>query len=122
MKRWILGLVTVAAISLVGAATASAQGYGGYGCGAPSGGYSAGYGGHSAGYGGYSAGYAPGYNAYSGNGGYAAGFGGSNLNYGGTRWHDTSHLDYHPGSIQRHRLHFHYVPGHYDLHRSGHRH
>lgn len=35
-------------------------------------------------------------------------------------WHDTSHYDYHPPSLQRHRNHFHYVPGHYDLHRTGH--
>lgn len=117
MKRWMLGLVTLIAISLVGAATASAQG-GGYGCGAPVGGYSTGYGGYSAGYGGY----APGYSAYSGNGGYAAGYSGNNFGYRGSSWHNTSHLDYHPASVQRHRLHFHYVPGHYDVHRSGHRH
>ncbi len=35
-------------------------------------------------------------------------------------WHDTSHYDYHPGGLQRHGNHFHYVPGHYDLHRTGH--
>ena len=35
-------------------------------------------------------------------------------------YHDTSHYDYHPGSFQRHRNHFDYVPGHYDWHQSGH--
>lgn len=88
MKRWILGVVTAIAFSFVGASTASAQGYGGYGCG-PS------YGGYSSGYGGY--GYYP-------------------------RWHDTSHFDYHPGYVRPHRGHYHYVPSHYDYHRSGHSH
>lgn len=37
-------------------------------------------------------------------------------------WHDTTHLDYHAPSIQRHGFHFHIVPGHYDVHRSGHYH
>lgn len=37
-------------------------------------------------------------------------------------WHDTTHLDYHPGGFVPHRNHFHYVPGHYDVHRSGHWH
>jgi hypothetical protein len=38
----------------------------------------------------------------------------------GDRWHDTSHYDYHPGEFIRHRNHYHYVPGHYDFHPSGH--
>lgn len=37
-------------------------------------------------------------------------------------WHDTTHLDYHPGGLVPHRNHFHYVPGHYDVHRTGHYH
>ncbi|MCA9077735.1 MAG: hypothetical protein KDA93_22100 [Planctomycetaceae bacterium] len=35
-------------------------------------------------------------------------------------WHNTSHYDYHPGGFQRHGNHAHYVPGHVDLHRTGH--
>jgi|SRR5690606_37000778 len=38
------------------------------------------------------------------------------------RWHDTSHYDYHPGGWQRHYDHYHYVPGHYDWHQTGHWH
>jgi len=37
-------------------------------------------------------------------------------------YHDTSHWDYHPPSIYRHRNHFHVQPGHYDWHRTGHWH
>ncbi len=44
--------------------------------------------------------------------------------YGGgggrSYWHDTTHLDYHPGYYARHRNHDHYVPGHYDVHEDGH--
>ncbi len=39
---------------------------------------------------------------------------------GGHVWHDTSHYDYHPGEFVRHRNHYHYVPGHYDYHETGH--
>ena len=35
-------------------------------------------------------------------------------------YHDTTHLDYHRPSLQRHGNHFHVVPGHYDVHRTGH--
>jgi hypothetical protein len=37
-------------------------------------------------------------------------------------YHDTTHYDDHPPSVYRHGSHYHYVPGHYDLHRSGHWH
>ncbi len=37
-------------------------------------------------------------------------------------YHDTSHLDYHAPSINRHGNHYDYVPGHYDVHRTGHWH
>ena len=37
-------------------------------------------------------------------------------------WHNTSHLDYHPGSFVPHGNHLHYRPGHYDLHQTGHWH
>ncbi len=44
--------------------------------------------------------------------------------YGGyyPRYHDTSHFDYYGPSLQRHYNHYHYVPGHYHFHRSGHFH
>lgn len=42
-------------------------------------------------------------------------------NYGGS-YHNTSHYDYHGPSLQRHRGHYDYVPGHYDYHRTGHHH
>ena len=35
-------------------------------------------------------------------------------------WHDTSHVDYHPASYQRHYNHYDYVPGHLDYHQTGH--
>ena len=35
-------------------------------------------------------------------------------------YHDTSHFDYHPGTIRRHFNHYDYVPGHYHFHRQGH--
>lgn len=78
---------------------------------------------------------------YSGSQGFTRGFGGTgwgvnrgynNWNrgsfYGGSnfrrplRYHDTSHFDYHPPQIIRHRNHFHVTPGHYDFHQTGHFH
>jgi len=64
------------------------------------------------------------------------GFGGVSSFYGGYNsfrpsyghsvrrpyFHDTSHLDYHPGGFVRHGNHFDYLPGHYDVHRTGHWH
>ncbi|TWT51433.1 hypothetical protein Pla22_42110 [Rubripirellula amarantea] len=40
----------------------------------------------------------------------------------GHQYHDTTHLDYHAPSLQRHGNHFHYQPGHYDVHQTGHWH
>jgi hypothetical protein len=127
-KRWFLGLVTLIALAAV-ASTASAQGFGG---GHHGGHHGAQHGrvhrgGHRGdyGYGGYiRGGYRPGVNLYSsGYRGFSVGVGGLNLNFGGyPQWHDTSHLHYHPGSFQRHGNHYDFVPGHYDLHRSGHYH
>lgn len=37
-------------------------------------------------------------------------------------YHDTSHYDYHAPQLVPHGNHFDYVPGHYDLHRTGHWH
>jgi len=50
------------------------------------------------------------YNTY-----YGGGWGG-----GQAYWHDTTHLDYHPAELIRHRGHYHYQPGHFDLHEEGH--
>jgi hypothetical protein len=54
-------------------------------------------------------------------GGYGHGYWDSYGGWGGHRhWHDTTHLDYHPGSYIRHYDHYDYVPGHYHLHHDGH--
>ena len=37
-----------------------------------------------------------------------------------SRWHDTSHYDFHPGGYERHYNHYHYVPSQYNFHREGH--
>ncbi len=131
MTRLLFAASVVLALSLFGSSDASAQHYGcnsGYG-----GGYSSGYGGNYGGYG-YGGGYSSprlsvsvGYGNYGGyatqnygNSVYNSGYG-VNHGYGGHRtWHDTSHLDYHAPSLVPHRGHFDYVPGHYDVHRTGH--
>lgn len=83
--------------------------------------------------------YGGGYGGYSGGGGYGISIGvgrypayqsayrsrlhGSHYGYGRrSYYHDTTHLDYHAPSIRRHGDHFHAVPGHYDVHRTGHWH
>jgi hypothetical protein len=53
-------------------------------------------------------------------GGYGSAYGGRYRSHGHSDWHDTSHLDYHPGGYQRHYNHHDYVPQHYDVHSSGH--
>lgn len=135
MKRLLIAASAVLALSFVGSSDASAQHHGcnsGYG-----GGYSSGHGGgyrHGGGYssprfsvsvgdgnyGGFSSqnyGNAVFNSGYSGNLGY-----GGNHGYGGHRtWHDTTHLDYHAPSLVPHRGHLDYVPGHYDVHHTGHR-
>jgi hypothetical protein len=102
-------LIAIVAFGLSGIATstASAGGFGFY-VASPGYGYSVGAG-HGF-YGGYRT-------AYYGGRGYC--------DDGWDRdheWHDTSHYDYHPPTVVRHRNHFHYVPGHYDFHRTGHLH
>jgi hypothetical protein len=68
---------------------------------------------------------APAYGGY-GYGGYGYGQRGYfRGGYGGAYrphydYHDTPHLDYHPGTFRRHFDHYDYTPGHYDVHRSGH--
>ena len=90
-------------------------------------GYGGGYGGYGGGYGGYGGGLSIG-SGFGGYGGYGGGYGrGLSINlyrpsYSPPAWHDTTHYDYHPGGLVPHRGHFDYVPGHYDLHRSGHFH
>lgn len=61
-------------------------------------------------------------------GGYGGGYGGfysppvRYRSYRPAYYHDTTHLDYHPGEYVRHRNHYDYIPGHYDVHRTGHWH
>jgi hypothetical protein len=114
MLRAILLGGFVLAISSAFAATASAQGYGGFGydCG-PYGGI------------GYSAGYAPGL-AVAGYRGYGTGLSigayspGFAFNYNSApRYYAQPHWDYHPTTVRRHGNHYHVVPGHYDLHVPG---
>jgi hypothetical protein len=40
--------------------------------------------------------------------------------WGSHSWHDTTHLDYHPGGFVPHYDHYDYVPGHYRVHYDGH--
>ncbi|MEJ7591324.1 MAG: hypothetical protein WKF77_07230 [Planctomycetaceae bacterium] len=123
MKRLLIAASAVLALSFVGSSGAWAQHYGcnsGYG-----GGYNSGYGGGyssprlsvSVGYGNYG-GY-PRHSGYSGYNGYS-GYGGHHGFGGHSTWHDTSHLDYHSPSLVPHGNHLDYVPGHYDVHRTGH--
>lgn len=60
-------------------------------------------------YGGYGYGYNSCYSPWYG-GGY------------GPSWHDTSHLHWHSGGYVPHGNHFDYVPGHFDVHHTGHLH
>ncbi len=113
MKTYLLAIVMGLTLLIVNASapSARAQGFhfGGGGVHVDIGnphGYYGGYGGYGCGgYGGYP------YTTYYG------GWGGGR---GHAHWHDTTHLDYHPGEFVRHRNHYHYVPGHYDVHRDGH--
>lgn len=67
--------------------------------------------------------YNSGYRGYSSNYGYRSvpSFGYSS-HYRAPRYHDTSHFDYHPTQVRRHRNHYDVIPGHYDYHRTGHYH
>jgi len=74
---------------------------------------------------GYGYGHNHGYNNYGyGNYGLHHGHNHGSWGYGGYGggWHDTSHYDYHPTTIYRHRNHYHVQPGHWDYHRQGHWH
>ena len=127
MKRLLVAASAVLALSMAFSSQASAQHYGcgsGYGGGysSPRISFSVGYGGRS----GYGSGYSSfnsGYSGY-GNSGYGGYSGFNNYPvYGGhshRTWHDTSHLDYHAPSVVPHSGHYDYVPGHYDLHQTGH--
>lgn len=108
MKRLIFAGLVVAAISLVQTKQADAQIQFGFGGGSS-----------CRSYGGYSQSYyrQSGYGSYYSRPSISRSYYQSRPTY-----HDTSHYDYHPTSIQRHRNHYHVVPGHYDLHRTGHWH
>jgi len=116
MKRAMLVCAAVGALSLLGASAAEA---GGYRIGFNFGGHGNHYG-HGHHYGhrnyGYNRGYQRGY--------FSGGYYGSprSSHFGRSYYHDTSHYDYHPGTYVPHGNHLHYVPGHYDYHRTGHLH
>jgi hypothetical protein len=60
---------------------------------------------------------------YGGYGSYCRGHWGGYHGGGWNRdhvWHDTTHLDWHPGEYVPHYNHYHYVPGHWDVHYDGH--
>ncbi len=63
---------------------------------------------------GHGCGYGYGYGGY----GYGSYYGGYYNSY--PRWHNTSHYDYYVPSFRPHYHHYHYVPGHYHFHPSGH--
>jgi hypothetical protein len=51
------------------------------------------------------------------------GFGASTVIVGGHNpyvWHDESHLHYRPSRLVQHGNHFHYEPGQYEVHQTGH--
>lgn len=116
MKSFMLSTVTLFALIAFGASGPEARGqgfhFGGGGVhvdvGNPHGYYS--------GYGGYGCGGYGGYGGYP----YTTYYGGGWRGGGHADWHDTTHLDYHPGEYRRHRNHYHYNPGHYDVHEDGH--
>ena len=97
MKQLILASVAAVGILLVATSSSEAggvhYGYGGTHHGV--------HGHHNHGFGGYAPSYGCYYPSYP-------------------QWHDTSHYDWHPGGFVPHGNHYHYVPGHYDLHRTGH--
>jgi hypothetical protein len=111
--------VPVLAVAMVlggDAPTADAGGFsitiggGGYGYGVPSyRGYSSGYRGYSSHYGSYN----NGHRAYG-----PIVYPGSSLRYssGFRGGYSQPHYDYHAPSLVPHRGHYHYQPGHYDLH------
>jgi hypothetical protein len=117
MKSFVLSaacLLVTFLIACVGASKAQAQGFhfGGAGVHVDVGNPHRYYGNYGGYYGGYNSGC--GYGSYP----YTAYYGGG---YGGhAHWHDTTHLDYHPAEFVPHRGHYHYVPGHYDVHEEGH--
>lgn len=120
MKTYILSIVAVITLLVASsfATSANAQGFhfGGGGVHVDVGyphSYYGNYGSYYSGYGGGGCGYG-GYGGYPYTANYGGGWGGH------AHWHDTTHLDYHPGEFVRHRNHHHYVPGHYDVHEDGH--
>jgi len=119
MKTYLLSAVALITLLIAGSTTskASAQGihFGGAGVHVDIGNPHRYYGN----YGGYYRGYGCGHGRYGSYSPYTAYYGGG---WGGghAHWHDTTHLDYHPGEFVRHRGHYHYIPGHYHVHEDGH--
>ena len=125
MKSLLFTAGALLALSLIGSSHAIAQHHGhhsSYGRG-----YSSPRMSVSVGYGNYGSFQSRRFRSSGFNSGFSSHLGG--LGYGGypayggrahSVWHDTSHLDYHGPSLVPHRGHFDYVPGHYDVHRTGH--
>ncbi len=119
MSRFILSTLVI-----VGLVTASSSNVFADHC---NGGYGGGYGGYGGGYqGGFHGGYSSG---YRGNGFGVQVYSAPRYSYAPSYtpayqsqsyYHNTSHYDYHAPSLQRHRGHYDYVPGHYDYHQTGH--
>lgn len=113
MKRSMLSAACLLiTLLVVGSAVSKAEAQGCVNYGSPNryyGNYGGYYGSYNGGYGVY-----PGYGVVPYSTNYRGGWGGN------AQWHDTTHLDYHPGEVVRHRNHYHYVPGHYDVHEEGH--
>ena len=113
IKNATFAAAAFAAVALMGVENADAQS-----CGGSRGVISIGGGGHH-GHGGFGISINRGYGNHFGHGYHNVGYGGFH-SYRRPVWHDTTHLDYHGPSLQRHGNHYDYVPGHYDVHRSGH--
>ena len=110
MMKWAgVSVMAVALVLALGSTNAEA----GHGCSVGGGGISIGfhsgqrYGSH---YGGYSTPHVS----------HSSGHWGGHVGHG--YYHNTSHLDYHAPSLVPHGNHYDYVPGHYDVHQTGHWH
>lgn len=99
MKSFLLSTAALIALCVLSTADAEA---GGYGFGFSTGGYSYSPASHYVRY-------TPSYTSWY-------------RSYPAHTWHDTSHWDYHPPTIRRHRDHYHVTPGHWDWHQTGHLH
>ncbi|MDA1017524.1 MAG: hypothetical protein O3A00_24085 [Planctomycetota bacterium] len=112
MKKLLFACAAVAVFGLVESDSASADHGFGNSCRSSFGGFGSSFYRPSS-YGSYSRGSSFGNSYYGNYGGYS---------YRQPTYHDPSHYDYHPTTIQRHRNHDHVIPGHYHWHQTGHWH